>query len=68
MIKNPPANAGDIRDAGSNPGLRRSPGGGQPIAVFLPVRSEDPGRLQSMGSCDVKRCGMHAGTNPHMYI
>ena len=28
MVKNPPANAGDIRDAGSNPGLGRSPGGG----------------------------------------
>ena len=28
MIKNPPANAGDIRDAGSIPGLGRSPGGG----------------------------------------
>ena len=26
--KNPPANTGDIRDAGSIPGLRRSPGGG----------------------------------------
>ena len=28
MIKNLPANAGDIREAGSNPGLGRSPGGG----------------------------------------
>ena len=28
MIKNPPANAGDIRDKGSVPGLGRSPGGG----------------------------------------
>ena len=27
-VKNPPANAGDIRDAGSIPGSRRSPGGG----------------------------------------
>ena len=27
-IKNPPANAGDIRDAGSIPGSGRSPGGG----------------------------------------
>ena len=24
MVKNPPVNAGDIRDAGSIPGLRRS--------------------------------------------
>ena len=28
MVKNPPANAGDIRDEGSTPGLGRSPGGG----------------------------------------
>ena len=28
MVKNPPANAGDIRDMGSVPGLGRSPGGG----------------------------------------
>ena len=27
MVKNPPANAGDIRDAGSIPGWGRSPGG-----------------------------------------
>ena len=28
MVKNPPANAGDIRDLGLIPGLRRSPEGG----------------------------------------
>ena len=28
VIKNPPVNAGDIRDMGSTPGLGRSPGGG----------------------------------------
>ena len=28
MMKNPPANAGDVRDVGSVPGSRRSPGGG----------------------------------------
>ena len=28
VVKNPPANAGDIRDVGSVPGLGRSPGGG----------------------------------------
>ena len=33
MIKNPPANAGDIRDMGSSPGLGRLPGGrhGNPL-------------------------------------
>ena len=28
VVKNPPTNAGDIRDAGSVPALRKSPGGG----------------------------------------
>ena len=28
VVKNPPANAGDVRDLGSIPGLGRSPGGG----------------------------------------
>ena len=29
VVKNPPANAGDVRDTGSIPGLGRSPGGGR---------------------------------------
>ena len=28
VVKNPPANAGDLRDTASIPGLGRSPGGG----------------------------------------
>ena len=28
MVKNPPANAGDLKDAGLIPGWGRSPGGG----------------------------------------
>ena len=28
VVKNPPANAGDVRDTGSVPGSGRSPGGG----------------------------------------
>ena len=49
VVKNLPANAGDVRDAGSIPGLGRSPGGGawQPTPVFLPRESpwteEPPG-------------------------
>ena len=33
VVKNPPANAGDVTDAGSIPGLARSPGGehGNPL-------------------------------------
>ena len=38
IVKNPPANAGDIRDAGSIPGWGRSSGGGHgnPLQLFLP--------------------------------
>ena len=36
MVKNLPDNAGDVRDAGSIPPSERSPGGGQPVPVFLP--------------------------------
>ena len=53
MVKNPPDNAGDLRDAGSIPGLGRSPGGGHgnPLSVLawrLPW-TEEPGGLQSIG-------------------
>ena len=33
VVKNPPANAGDIRDMGLIPGSRRSPGGGHGIPL-----------------------------------
>ena len=39
MVKTPPANAGDIRDACSTSGLGRSPGGGILTPVFLPGKS-----------------------------
>ena len=29
VVKNPPANAGNLRDSGSTPGLGRFPGGGR---------------------------------------
>ena len=47
MVKNPPANAGGMRDGGSIPGLGRSPGG-------VPW-TEEPGGLQSTGSQRVRR-------------
>ena len=47
MVKNPPANARDTRDAGSVPGSGRSPGGGHgspsgALAWGVP-RTEGPG-------------------------
>ena len=54
MVKNPPANAGDIRDEGSTPGQE------DPLEEGMPTHSstlawripwtEEPGGLQSMGS------------------
>ena len=55
VVKNPPANAGDIRDAGLISGSGRSPGGGhgnslQYSCLVNPQWTEEPGRLQSMES------------------
>ena len=54
MVKNPPAKAGDMRDAGFIPELGRSPGGGYGNPLQYPYL-ENPmdrglGRPQSMGS------------------
>ena len=53
MVENLPANAGDARDTGSVPGLRKSPGvgNGNPSDILtgrIPW-TEEPGGLQSMG-------------------
>ena len=50
MVKNLPANAGDVKDTGSVPGSGRSPGGGHGSStpVFLPGEipwTEEPGGL-----------------------
>ena len=54
MVKNLPANAGDMRDAGSIPGSERSPGegNGNPLqysCLEIPWTEELVG-LQSIGS------------------
>ena len=45
VVKNPPANAGDVRDAGLIPGSGRSPGGGQgnPLQYSYLENSKDRG-------------------------
>ena len=54
MVKNTPASAGDIRDAGLIPGSGRSPGRGMTthssIVAWRIPWTEEPGGLQSMGS------------------
>ena len=53
MVKNPPANAGDVRDAAVTPGLGRCPGGGHgnPLqcSCLESRMTEEPGGLQSRG-------------------
>ena len=53
-VKNPHANAGDVRDALLIPGSGKSPGGGpgNPLhyCCLENPRTEDLGGLQSMGS------------------
>ena len=71
VVKNLPANAGDVRDRGLIPGLGRSPGGGQPTPVLLPGESpwtEEPGRLQSTGSHRVRHRDLaHTHTHTHTH-
>ena len=54
MAKNPPASAGDTRDTGSIPGVGRFPGKEMATHSSIPARkiprTEEPGRLESMGS------------------
>ena len=56
MVKNPPANAGDLRGAGSIPGSGRSPGG------FLPGESHGQRRLASHSSQGYKESDVTKGT------
>ena len=54
MVKNPPANAGNIRARGLIPGLGNSPGGGHgnhsSILAWRIPWTEETGKLQSIGS------------------
>ena len=53
LVKKPPGNAGDIRDAGSIPVAGGSPGGGHdnPLqySCLENQRTEEPGGLQPVG-------------------
>ena len=56
MVKNLSAIAGNVGDMGSIPGSGRSPGGGygNPLSILaweIPW-TEEPGRLQSIGSLE----------------
>ena len=50
VVKNLPANAGDVRDAGLIPQLEREMETYSSILAWKIPRTEQPGRLQSTGS------------------
>ena len=58
MVKNLPANAGDIRDAGSIPGSGRSPGGshGSPLQYSLLETPMDVGAWRTVVCRVAKSC------------
>ena len=71
MVKNPPANAGDIRDECSTPGLGRSPGGGHgnPLQYSCLENPMDRGAWRvtwgrvhgvTKGQTQLNRLSMHA--------
>ena len=70
VVKNPPANAGGIRDAGSVPGSGRSPGGGrarQPTPVFLPGESHGQRSLAGFSPLSFKESDMTGKLNTITY-
>ena len=60
VVKNLPANEGDIREAGSVPGLGRSPGEGHsnPLQYFLPGESHRQRSLVGYGPWGRKESNM----------
>ena len=73
MVKNPPASGGDARDAGLIPGSGSSPGVGidtySSILAWKILWTEEPGRLQSMGSKEsdlTERLSTHTWTTKHI--
>ena len=51
VVKNLPASEGRRERRGLDPGLGRSPGGGQPTPVFLPAESHGQRGLAGCSPC-----------------
>ena len=63
MVKNLPANAGDMRQAGFIPGLGRSPGGGHGNPLqYLPGECHGQRSLVGYGPSDSKELDMTEAT------
>ena len=70
VVKNPPFDAGDARDAGSILGLERSPGGGKiPSPVFLLEKFHEQRRLVGYSIWGRKESNMteRLSTHTHMH-
>ena len=70
VVKNPPANAEDVRDVGLIPGLERSPEEGMAthssvLAWRIPW-TEEPGGLQSIGL--QSRTQLSTAQQAHIYL
>ena len=59
MVKNPPANAGDVRETGSVSGSERSPGGGSgnPLQYSYLGNPMDRGAWQATKTMGSQRVG-----------
>ena len=70
MVKNPPANAGDIGDVGLIPGLGRSPWRRkwQPTPVFLPGESHGQRSLTGYSSQGHEESDVTKHTHMHAFI
>ena len=69
MVKNLPANAGDIRDVGLIPGWGRSPGGGRdnPLQYSCLENRLDRGAWQAV-VCRVSKELDMTGATSHVYM
>ena len=73
VVKNPPGNAGDIRDTGSIPGSGRSPGGGpsNPLQYFCLENPKDRGTWWATvhgvakSQTQMKQLNTHTHTHTH---
>ena len=65
MVKNPPANAGDLGDVGSIPGSARSPGGGNTLQYPCLGNPMDRGAQWATG-CGVTKSQTQLRTLPRM--